>query len=88
MSLLSDLINLNLTDTTEKIIAEYVWIGGSGLDLRSKARAVFKDPFRRGNNILVMCDAYTSAGEPIPTNTRFNAAKIFSEPDVVAEEPW
>ena len=25
MSLLSDLINLNLTDTTEKIIAEYVW---------------------------------------------------------------
>ncbi|KAG7025622.1 hypothetical protein SDJN02_12119 [Cucurbita argyrosperma subsp. argyrosperma] len=89
MSFLSDLINLNLTDSTDKIIAEYVWIGGSGLDLRSKARtlpgpvtdpaklpkwnydgsstnqapgddsevilypqAIFKDPFRRGNNIL------------------------------------
>lgn len=35
-----------------------------------------------------MCDTYTSAGEPIPTNKRHNAEKIFSLPDVVAEEPW
>lgn len=35
-----------------------------------------------------MCDAYTPAGEPIPTNKRANAAKIFSHPDVVAEVPW
>jgi len=35
-----------------------------------------------------MCDAYTPAGEPIPTNKRHNAAKIFSNPEVVAEEPW
>ncbi|XVF71048.1 hypothetical protein PTKIN_Ptkin12aG0003400 [Pterospermum kingtungense] len=26
-------------------------------------QAIFKDPFRRGNNILVMCDAYTPAGQ-------------------------
>nr|GMD32497.1 glutamine synthetase nodule isozyme [Ipomoea batatas] len=51
-------------------------------------KAIFRDPFRRGNNILVMCDAYTPAGEPIPTNKRYNAAKIFNHPDVVAEEPW
>ncbi|KAL5164225.1 Glutamine synthetase nodule isozyme [Glycine soja] len=125
MSLLSDLINLNLSDTTEKVIAEYIWIGGSGMDLRSKARtlpgpvsdpsklpkwnydgsstgqapgedseviiypqAIFRDPFRRGNNILVICDTYTPAGEPIPTNKRHDAAKVFSHPDVVAEETW
>lgn len=35
-----------------------------------------------------MCDAYTPAGEPISTNKRYNAAKVFSHPDVVAEEPW
>ncbi|KAK6125898.1 hypothetical protein DH2020_040362 [Rehmannia glutinosa] len=40
MSLLSDLVNLNLSDSTEKIIAEYVWIGGSGMDIRSKARTL------------------------------------------------
>lgn len=126
MSLLNDIINLNLSDVTDKIIAEYIWIGGSGMDMRSKARtlaggpvtdptilpkwnydgsstnqargddsevilypqAIYKDPFRRGNNILVMCDAYTPGGEPIPTNKRFNAAKIFNHPDVAAEEPW
>ncbi|CAN6463427.1 unnamed protein product [Victoria cruziana] len=51
-------------------------------------QAIFKDPFRRGNNILVMCDTYTPAGSPIPTNKRCEAAGIFSHPDVIAEEPW
>nr|AAG40238.2 glutamine synthetase GS1 [Solanum tuberosum] len=126
MAHLSDLVNLNLSDSSDKIIAEYIWIGGSGMDVRSKARtlsgpvddpsklpkwnydgsstgqapgedsevilypqAIFKDPFRRGNNILVICDCYTPAGEPIPTNKMcHNAAKIFSNPDVVVEEPW
>lgn len=35
-----------------------------------------------------MCDTYTPAGEPIPTNKRHNAAKIFSHPEVLAEETW
>ena len=51
-------------------------------------QAIFRDPFRRGNNILVMCDAYTPAGNPIPTNKRHNAAKIFSNSKVASEEPW
>ncbi|XP_041990708.1 glutamine synthetase, chloroplastic-like [Salvia splendens] len=104
-------------ETTSKVIAEYVWIGGSGMDLRSKARtlsgpvsdpaklpkwnydgsstgqapgednevilyplAIFKDPFRRGNNILVMCDAYTPASEPIPTNNGYRTAQQISTP--------
>lgn len=44
---------------------------------------VFKDPFRpvrvgKNPNILVMCDTYTPAGEPLPTNNRYVAAKAFS----------
>lgn len=35
-----------------------------------------------------MCDAYTPAGDPIPSNNRCKAAKIFAHPDVIAEEPW
>ncbi|CAL1396990.1 unnamed protein product [Linum trigynum] len=122
---LDNLLNLDITPFTDKIIAEYIWIGGSGIDLRSKARtiekpvehpselpkwnydgsstgqapgedseviiypqAIFKDPFRGGNNILVICDAYTPAGEPIPTNKRYRAAEIFSDPKVIAEVPW
>lgn len=35
-----------------------------------------------------MCDAYNPQGDPILTNKRHNAAKIFSHSDVIAEEPW
>ena len=35
-----------------------------------------------------MCDAYSPAGEPIPTNKRCKAAEILSHPEVVAEAPW
>ncbi|CAN6484800.1 unnamed protein product [Victoria cruziana] len=125
MSLLSDLISMNLSDSTDKIIVEYIWVGGSGMDMRSKARtinhpvtdpsqlpkwnydgsstgqaaggdsevilypqAIFRDPFRRGNNILVMCDTYSPDGKPLLSNKRYKAAKIFSDPKVAAEEPW
>ncbi|VAH88331.1 unnamed protein product [Triticum turgidum subsp. durum] len=125
MASLADLVNLDLSDCTDKIIVEYLWIGGSGIDIRSKARtvngpitdasqlpkwnydgsstgqapgedsevilypqAIFKDPFRRGDNLLVMCDCYTPQGVPIPTNKRHNAAKIFNTPKVAAEETW
>jgi glutamine synthetase len=123
MSSLDELLNLSLED--KHIIAEYIWIGGSGTDLRSKARtlpgpvtdpkklpkwnydgsstgqapgedsevilypqAIFKDPFRRGHNILVICDAYTPQGVPIPTNKRAAAAEIFSKKEVSEEETW
>jgi len=43
---------------------------------------VFKDPFRPRvdgvDNILVMCDCYTPAGAPIPSNARYNAAREFA----------
>ncbi|KIZ04228.1 glutamine synthetase [Monoraphidium neglectum] len=120
-------------DQGGKIIAEYVWIGGSGADLRSKSRtlakiptkpedlptwnydgsstgqapgedsevylvprSIFKDPFRGGDNILVLCDAYEPPRVnpdgtvtdivPIPTNTRAAAAAVMEK--AAAEEPW
>uniref|UniRef100_A0A0E0D5L7 glutamine synthetase n=1 Tax=Oryza meridionalis TaxID=40149 RepID=A0A0E0D5L7_9ORYZ len=39
-SLLTDLVNLDLSDSTDKIIAEYIWVGGTGMDVRSKARTL------------------------------------------------
>lgn len=106
--------------------AEYVWVGGSGDDLRSKTKTIvtdevkciddipiwnydgsstgqapgedsevylkpikmFRDPFRRGNNILVLCETCLPDGKltPIKTNTRRAALEIFDE--CKDEEPW
>ncbi|KAL1322480.1 hypothetical protein HN51_067491 [Arachis hypogaea] len=52
-------------------------------------QTIFKEFSKGGERIFfVICDAYTPAGEPIPTNKRHNAAKIFSHPYVASEEPW
>lgn len=114
-----------------KVIAEYIWIGGSGIDIRSKARTLdkkvesladlpewnydgsstyqavtdqsevilkpvsyYRDPFRRGDNILVMCEAWNwkdnTCQELIPANTNFRhyANKIWENPTVKQEEVW
>jgi glutamine synthetase len=42
-------------------------------------QAIFKDPFRRGHNIL---------GVPIPTNKRAAAAEVFAKKEVAEEVPW
>eukprot|EP00878_Enallax_costatus_P001582 GHUV01001733.1.p1 GENE.GHUV01001733.1~~GHUV01001733.1.p1 ORF type:complete len:381 (+),score=83.58 GHUV01001733.1:143-1285(+) len=123
----------SIPDQSGKIIAEYVWIGGTGADLRSKSRtltkvpekpedlpdwnydgsstgqapgtdsevlliprAIFRDPFRGGDNILVMCDTYepprvnpdgtVGAPKPIPTNTRASCAAVMEK--AKDEEPW
>jgi glutamine synthetase len=112
-----------------KIIAEYVWIDGTGINVRSKSRtlpgvvsdvselpqwnfdgssteqattenseitlkpvAMFPDPFRGGDNILVMCSTYKFADAEKttlePANTNF---RHFSEPIFDAgkdEHPW
>ncbi|CAI2370614.1 unnamed protein product [Moneuplotes crassus] len=116
-------------DQHGKIIAEYIWIDGTGLNLRSKSRtlsgkindvselpewnfdgssteqaatedseiiikpaAFFPDPFRGGDNILVMCSTYRWADSEktklTPANTNF---RHFTEPIFEAgkdEHPW
>jgi len=110
-------------DTNGKVQAEYVWIGGTGNDLRCKSRTlnsvpksvddlpewnydgsstgqapgddsevilkpcrIFRDPFRGGNHVMVMCDCYTPQGEPIPTNKRAPAKALFDQALDLA--PW
>ena len=112
------------------VVAEYVWIDGSGITLRSKCRtldveevksladipewnydgsscyqaptdnseiimkpvAYFRDPFRKGNHIIVMTETYKWTDgtcqnlEPANTNFRIHAKKIFDAS--LDEEPW
>lgn len=51
-----------------------------------KPHAIFRDPFRGGQHILVMCDTYTPSGEPIPTNSRASCAKVMQNARKL--EPW
>jgi len=112
-------------DQQGKVLAEYIWIGGSGQDLRSKTKtldfkptspsqlpewnydgsstgqapghdseviikpqAIFRDPFRGGDNVLVLCDTYDKQGKAIPTNTRAPAAAVFERQETIDAAPW
>ena len=59
---------------------------GSDSEVIMKARAVFKCPFRSGDNRMVLCVTYLPNGQPHITNHRAGAVKIFDKK--VEEEPW
>jgi len=106
-----------------KVQAEYVWIGGSGQDLRSKTRTIdgvpksvdelpiwnfdgsstgqapghdseillrpvriFRDPFRGGDNIIVLCACTFPDGKSVETNYRDEADRIFQK--AKDTHPW
>ena len=51
-----------------------------------KPVAVYKDPFRTQNDLLILCDTWLNNGEPHSTNTRYCAKKIFDKG--LNKEPW
>jgi len=63
---------------------------GDDSEVILKPQRIFKDPFRPRSdgvdNILVMCDTYTPAGDPLPTNSRAVAEAAFKGHD--DEEIW
>lgn len=112
--------DIRTLDQGDVTICEYIWIDGTGITLRSKARsvrkeinsvadvpvwnydgsscyqattemseiilqpvAIFKDPFRRGKNLLVLCETMKwtdkTFTELVPANTNFrtHAKRIF-----------
>lgn len=60
---------------------------GDDSEVLLKPVAIFPDPFRRGDNILVLCETILPVThEPIPTNTRAAAKALFDKRrDLV---PW
>lgn len=66
--------------------------------------AIYRDPFRRGKNVLVMCETYTPEGEGRITpvnhmprdgtwgvngnNNRATALEVFNNPAVKDQKPW
>lgn len=59
---------------------------GNDSEVVLKPRAIFKDPFRRGDSILVMCDCFDPKGNAIPSNTRVRAEAVMSKAQALV--PW
>jgi glutamine synthetase len=114
---------LKLDQAGDKIMAEYLWIDGTGEGIRSKCRtldteplkpddcpvwnfdgsstyqaegsnsdmylypvAIFRDPFRRGKNILVLCEVYKFNRKPAETNKRKTCKEVMAKAE--AAHPW
>ncbi|KAM0789017.1 glutamate--ammonia ligase [Microbotryomycetes sp. NB124-2] len=59
---------------------------GSNSDVFLRPAAVFKDPFRRGDNILVICETYNNDGTPNKHNHRYSCMKTMAA--AAEHEPW
>merc|ERR1712118_305193 len=59
---------------------------GADSEVLLRPVAIFDDPFRGGDNVLLLCETLTPAMEPIPTNTRAAAKAIFDQK--LDEKPW
>ena len=59
---------------------------GSNSEVIIKPVAIYRDPFRTKNDLLVLCDTWLPNDEPHPTNTRHSAKKIFDQ--ALEKEPW
>merc|ERR1719409_1516775 len=47
---------------------------------------IYPDPFRGGDNIMVLCETLAPSLQPIPTNTRAAANGLFNQK--LDEKPW
>lgn len=59
---------------------------GHNSDVYLHPVAIYRDPFRRGNNILVMCETYRFDGRPTESNKRRTCREVCDQ--VAGEKPW
>jgi len=59
---------------------------GHDSDVFLRPAAIFRDPFRLGDNILVLCETFNPDGTPNKTNHRYHCNKLMEQ--VKSEEPW
>lgn len=114
---------MHLHQPPERVIAEYIWIDGTGDNVRSKARTLdfipevvcqlplwtfdgsstgqaegknsdvylmpvvmYPDPFRGGENKLVLCETYNHEKKPTPTNHRKCCVETIGK--AADQKPW
>ncbi|MCO5570198.1 hypothetical protein L7F22_023916 [Adiantum nelumboides] len=75
-----------------KVQAEYIWIDGDdqapgdNSDIYLRPAAIYPDPFRGGDNIIVLAECWNNDGTPNKTNHRANCVKVMKQAE--KEKPW
>lgn len=59
---------------------------GDDSDVYLRPAAVFKDPFRGGENVIVLAECFTSEGIPVKSNHRYSCRKAMDQ--VSKHIPW
>ncbi|CAO1624120.1 unnamed protein product [Parajaminaea phylloscopi] len=59
---------------------------GDNSDIYLRPVAYYPDPFRRGDNIIVLCECYNNDGTPNKSNHRYAANKIMQQ--AAGQHPW
>ena len=59
---------------------------GTHSEINLKPAALFKCPFRKGNNIIVWCETHKPDGTPCSNNHRQKASELFNKD--LKQEPW
>jgi len=59
---------------------------GDNSDVLLRPSALFKDPFRGGDNLLVLCECYNNDGTPNKTNYRHSCVKLMET--YADAHPW
>ncbi|VBB17554.1 glutamine synthetase [Yasminevirus sp. GU-2018] len=79
-------VNLSMVPVWNYDGSSTVQAEGRDSEVIVKPVRICRCPFRKGHNLLVLCDAYNPTGLPITTNTRYNANIIFNKKP--EEKPW
>lgn len=90
-------LNFSTSNLDISLIPEWNYDGSStnqadsnsNTEVILKPCVLYKDPFRKINDVqcyMVFCDTYDVEGNPLKTNTRFNAKQIFDLD--LNQKPW
>mmetsp|Transcript_36644 Transcript_36644/g.82846 ORF Transcript_36644/g.82846 Transcript_36644/m.82846 type:complete len:359 (+) Transcript_36644:19-1095(+) len=74
----------------------WTYSGAGDIDVHMVPRRIYKDPFRRGDNIMVLVDSYLEPlpgsgqihGDAAPWNTRASCDAVMARAEAAGEDPW
>eukprot|EP00929_Paragymnodinium_shiwhaense_P102198 TRINITY_DN65387_c0_g1_i1.p1 TRINITY_DN65387_c0_g1~~TRINITY_DN65387_c0_g1_i1.p1 ORF type:complete len:527 (+),score=94.20 TRINITY_DN65387_c0_g1_i1:68-1648(+) len=94
--LCSKSLTLDFEPTGVEQLPFWTYSGTDDRDVHIAPRAFYRDPFRQGNNILVLADTYDEPksgsglpiGDPKPFNSRAPCAALMDQVALTGEDPW